>query len=139
MLIRIKQDIDGFGIKVSGMHRDLYRALSDYFGSELPHEEVNGSYTAILRLKAKELIEHSRHLLCFNRYERLRKFWNVLVTKLPEDVSKQCVVDCVFRGGICSEALCCGHNQIGSIGSVVKDYIEQNKLSYDQKFNVYGK
>lgn len=98
-------------------------------------QQNSDRYTPVnlgLLLNAQSLIDVSKLRLCNQASDETRKVFNAIkdeIRKEDPDLASMMVRKCVYRGGLCGEAKCCGYNTTNafkaSLASYVKNFTDQ--------------
>lgn len=98
-------------------------------------EEPQGNLVNIdITLNAQASINVSRKRLCNMSSKETREVWLEIIKAFKEidpELAKNCVKNCVYRGGICPEGKCsCKYNQTKAFKDELKNYIQGHENSY---------
>ena len=91
-------------------------------------QENSDRYTPVnlgLLLNAQSLIDMSKLRLCLQAAPETRKVFNDLraeIAKVDPELASMMVRKCVYRGGLCGEARCCGFNQTNEFKFEMRNY-----------------
>lgn len=91
-------------------------------------QENSDRYTPVnlgLLLNAQSLIDMAKLRLCLQAAPETRKVFNDLraeIAKVDPELASMMVRKCVYRGGLCGEARCCGFNQTDEFKFEMRDY-----------------
>lgn len=87
-----------------------------------------------ITLNAQAFINVSRKRLCYMASKETREIWEEVIEKLSlvdKQLSKNCVKNCVYRGGICPEGKAsCGYNKGKLFIKELKEYVEGHESCY---------
>ncbi len=101
--------------------------------SEMVHDltwlqENSDRYTPVnlgLLINAQSLIDMAKLRLCVQAAAETRKVFQVLkneIEKVDPDLASVMVRKCVYRGGLCGEARCCGFNKTTEFANEMRSY-----------------
>lgn len=101
--------------------------------SEMVHDltwlqENSDRYTPVnlgLLINAQSLIDMAKLRLCLQAAAETRKVFQVLkseIEKVDPDLASVMVRKCVYRGGLCGEARCCGFNKTTEFANEMRSY-----------------
>lgn len=91
-------------------------------------QENADRYTPVnlgLLLNAQSLIDMAKLRLCLQAASETRQVFNNLraeIGKVDPELASLMVRKCVYRGGLCGEARCCGFNQTEEFKSEMRNY-----------------
>ncbi len=91
-------------------------------------QENSDRYTPVnlgLLLNAQSLIDMAKLRLCLQAAPETRQVFNDLraeIAKVDPELASMMVRKCVYRGGLCGEARCCGFNQTDEFKSEMRNY-----------------